>query len=324
MHSTYYIYGLVDPDVNVSANAALSERLAAVFYVGKGTGNRMDQHGFEAQKLIEDDLVDELDVERQRKLRRCVEILQSGGKVQTIKLMGGFEREEDAYRAESFAIEAVNAVRAETGRERLTNAVAGHGISTESLETYFDRLHVEDVVTSLDAEYESILVKGTSEDMESGNYVAAPVSEFEGNANIPQDVRDAIAFMQQVDGAPILRRRWDRHQPWSDEEARERGRRYWPIDRARVFSWVRGESNPPKYLMLAIPEAQGRTVVRYVWEIDPSQKWEIYAGGRWGIPLGDAVEDHPYINKSLRVESESGKTVQALLNYSSGIRIARF
>lgn len=42
---SYYVYGIVDPEeVDLTQAPSKEEQLAAVIYVGKGTGNRMDQH----------------------------------------------------------------------------------------------------------------------------------------------------------------------------------------------------------------------------------------------------------------------------------------
>jgi hypothetical protein len=61
---------------------------------------------------------------------------------------------------------------------------------------------------------------------------------------------------------------WDPLDPWTDLEARDRARRYWPIAAHRVASWIRDPATMQASLLLGIEESGGRTVVRYAWSID--------------------------------------------------------
>lgn len=319
---SYYVYGIVDPtEVDLAQAPSKEEQLGAVIYVGKGTGQRMDQHLKDAQYLLEYS-PDSLSVAG-RKLNRLAELLQVGAQPKAIKLMAGFEDEADAYRAEAFAIEAVNAIRMSKGRSLLTNAVKGHGIAMEDFESYMNRIDVEEIVLPLNAEEESILVKITCEDMTDwkNHEVSEPTFDC---SRVSSRALNRVVFME--DGEQLENRRgWDRHNPWTVEDALKRAYRYWPIKPETVSGWIERPDTMPRFLLAGVEEAEG-TVVRYVWEIDPEGMWEAYqadSGVRWGIPLGKNVKDHPYLNKVLRDGARPGNP-QVLLNYSAGIRIARF
>lgn len=60
---------------------------------------------------------------------------------------------------------------------------------------------------------------------------------------------------------------WNPDDLWDDDEARERGRRYWPIGRDTVRGWLEAPASAPRHLLLAVPSGAG-TAVRYAWEID--------------------------------------------------------
>lgn len=318
---SYYVYGIVDPEeVDLTQAPSKEEQLAAVIYVGKGTGNRMDQHLKDAEWLLEND-PESLSVAG-RKLQRLAELLKAENPPKAIKLMAGFEDEGDAYRAEAFAIEAVNAIRQAMRRPLLTNAVKGHGIAVEDLGSYMDRINVENIVLPMGSDELSILVKITNEDMSDWEKSESVDPSFD-HSRVSSVALGRIVDMKDIEQLED-RRGWDRHNPWSEEEAKKRAYRYWPIKPETVGSWIEDPANAPRYLMAGVDEAEG-TVVRYVWEIDSEGKWEAYnseGGVRWGIPLGSLVEDHPYLNKVLLDGPREG--IQVLKNHSSGIRVARF
>jgi hypothetical protein len=88
-----------------------------------------------------------------------------------------------------------------------------------------------------------------------------------------------------------------------------------------VANWLRDPDTMPQRLLLGIPEPGGRTVVRYVWDIDPAASWEFYPQSRrWGIPLGPRVRDHPRLGAAL-YETRDGRRVQVLLNHVHGLRV---
>lgn len=321
---SYYVYGIVDPtEVDLTQAPTKEEQLGAVIYVGKGTGNRMDQHLRDAQYLLEHS-PDSLSVAG-RKLNRLAELLQAGTPPKTIKLMAGFENEVDAYRAEAFAIEAVNAVRMSKGRSLLTNAVKGHGVAMEDLGNYMDRLNVEQIITTFDSAEESILVVLRQVDLVGAESVEDEIPDSY-HTKFSEEALKKIVYMSRGDGKE-RRRGWDRHNSWSDDEARERARKYWEIGYSRVNSWLENPETMPKYLMAGVQEA-GKTIIRYIWEIDREGVWEAHDGNMgkidWGIPLGKTVEDHPYMNTILYKTKSDGSITQVLQGNSSGIKIAKF
>lgn len=319
----YYIYGLVDPaDLPLGKSGTLEEILGSIFYVGKGIGTRKDQHLKDAVYMLKNE--PESVAAAGEKIQKIISLLESEQEVRSVKLMSGFKDEKDAYRAESFAIEAVNALRKSLGKQGLTNAVKGHGVAVEDFGNFSNRLNTEEKVLEMNEPRTSIMVKGSAEDMKSGIYEVSKLEDTKLLSRFSSDVLDRISVLKAT-GEGVTRRGWDIHNPWTDEEARERGRQYWPIRPEIVNSWLENPDLMPEFLFLGIPES-GKTVVRYVWEIDPHGIWEMHPYGgdiRWGIPLGKRVEKHKYLNKILKDGTRS-KVAQVLWNYTSGIRIDNF
>jgi hypothetical protein len=130
-----------------------------------------------------------------------------------------------------------------------------------------------------------------------------------------------VRFVDGDDGSGGLRRGWDPFDPWTDAEARERAYRYWPIAEGRVAAWLADSEHAPIALLLGVPTPGGETVVRYAWEIEPSGTWEYYLEtGRWGVPLGRRLLEHPRLGRAL-YEERSGKKRQVLHGYAGGIRV---
>lgn len=325
---SYYIYGLVDPreeaeSPETSGLSAVTKRLASIFYVGKGAGQRSSAHLAEAREALQQEQEFASDAAYSAKIQQIIDLISAGQVPEEIKLAAGFAEEKDAYRAEAMAIETVSAVRETAGRPPLTNAVKGHGIAVENLHTgYFRRMHVDEVVLGEELPCEPfILVKGTAEDMaDEWEYEAVTCGREEVLAEFPDDVWGQISVMKEVAQLP-LRRGWDPHQPWEEPEARARACRYWPISKERIVRWIRDHGAAPRHLLLAIAGSEG-TAVHYAWEIDPAGRWDRYDGGQWGVPLKQQTQQHPLLNKVLKeYRPTSGSPVQVLQNYSAGIRI---
>lgn len=96
----YYVYGLIDPRNN------------KLFYIGKGTGNRVFQHVAESDKNPESE---------KEKLQIIKSIKMSQNEVKYILINWGLT-EAEAYAAEASLINLMNYISIET----LTNIVAGH------------------------------------------------------------------------------------------------------------------------------------------------------------------------------------------------------
>ena len=102
----YYVYGLIDP------------RNKQIFYIGKGTKNRVFEHEKESKGSSESEKL---------KLKTISEIKDAGLEVHKIIINSNLT-EEEAFAAEASLINAFNYV----SDARLTNIVAGHH-STEAL-----------------------------------------------------------------------------------------------------------------------------------------------------------------------------------------------
>lgn len=111
----YYVYGLIDPRNN------------KLFYIGKGTGNRVFQHMNESNKNPESE---------RKKLKIIKDIENSGNQVKHILINYGL-KEEEAFAAEASLINLINYI----SDIRLSNIVLGHHtqgcMSVEEIERTF-------------------------------------------------------------------------------------------------------------------------------------------------------------------------------------------
>lgn len=140
----------------------------------------------------------------------------------------------------------------------------------------------------------------------------------------PEHLASRVRAVRTSEALPGLERRgWDPGDPWSDTEARERARHYWPIARQRVLGWIEAPSTMPSELLMGIRSGAGKTVVRYVWTIDPEGVWDVGDGEGWvGVPLGRSLRNHPALGKALMQES-GGKRYGALRGFAAGWRVVR-
>lgn len=121
----YYVYGLIDP------------RTDQIFYIGKGTGNRVFEHEKESMNRPDSDKL---------KLKTISEIKSLGLDVKKIIINSNLT-ESEAFAAEAALINAFNYVN----DVELTNIVAGHhsseALSVEDFEKMYgaDELHREDI-----------------------------------------------------------------------------------------------------------------------------------------------------------------------------------
>jgi hypothetical protein len=254
-------------------------------------------------------------------------ILDRGQQVPAIRLSAGYLEEADAYRAEALAIDTINAALAAAGRPPLTNATPGHHAGFVWLGEHFVFTETTeqdvDPATARGEGQQSmeIFVKGTSDTLtRPAQRRAASDVLPDGLTGLGQRIV-AIDSLGNDHPEAIESRGWDPFDPWTDLEARERARRYWPIAGHRVRSWLLEPETMPVCLLLGIPEAGGRTVVRYAWRIDPHGPWEFYTdSSRWGVPLGKRIRDHPRLGSAL-YETKNRRRQQVLAGYASGIRV---
>lgn len=318
----YYIYGLVDPQYLSETGG---HRLLSIFYVGKGKKSRWMDH--ERDMLVA--LREEIRLERRGgKDERIRMILDKGHKVPAVRLSAGYVNENDAYYAESLAIDTIGAALAAAGRPPLCNATPGHHAGFVWLREHFVFTEVveQNLEDSASTDWSGtptteILVKGTSADLVRPGQRLAPHDTLPDDVAVLRDRVLAIALLDDDHPDAATQRGWDPLDPWTDLEARERARRYWPIAARKVASWVQEPSTMPARLLLGIPEPGGRTVVRYAWDIDASGTWEYYPQiRRWGVPLDARVHEHPRLGATL-YETRQGRRVQVLLGYAAGIRV---
>lgn len=125
----YYVYALIDP------------RVDQVFYVGKGTGNRVFFHEIQSGKSP---------ASEKAKLQRIQEIETSGYEVKRLILNWGMT-ESEAFQSEATLMNLMNFL----SPDRLTNAVAGHhvheALTTEDFERKYGAEHLrqEDIRNSI-------------------------------------------------------------------------------------------------------------------------------------------------------------------------------
>lgn len=129
----YYVYGLIDPRTN------------QVFYIGKGTGNRVFEHEKECLSNPNSEKL---------KLKTISEIHSAGMSVKKIIINSNLT-ESEAFAAEAALINAFNFVN-DTG---LTNIVSGHH-STEALQVEdFEKLHGAVELKEEDIKHNILVIK---------------------------------------------------------------------------------------------------------------------------------------------------------------------
>ena len=105
--------------------------------------------------------------------------------------------------------------------------------------------------------------------------------------------------MVRTRDAKAVRRGWNPQDPWIDDEAWTRARRYWSGAPASVELWQQLIDRRGGYLALLVPDPRDRrSVIRYVWKLDPHAPWEDYDDmKKFGFPSGELVPDHPWLGK---------------------------
>jgi len=131
--SDYYVYGLIDPRTN------------QIFYIGKGTGNRVFEHEKESLNSPNSDKL---------KLKTISEINSLGLNVRKIIINNNLT-EGEAFAAEAALINAFNYV-SDVG---LTNIVAGHH-SAEALSVEdFEKIYGAEELREEDIKHKILVIK---------------------------------------------------------------------------------------------------------------------------------------------------------------------
>lgn len=129
----YYVYGLIDPRTN------------QIFYIGKGTGNRVFEHEKESLNSSNSDKL---------KLKTISEINALGLDVKKIIINSNLT-ETEAFAAEAALINAFNYVSG----ARLTNIVAGHH-SAEALSVEdFEKIYGAEELREEDVKHKILVIK---------------------------------------------------------------------------------------------------------------------------------------------------------------------
>ena len=129
----YYVYGLIDPRTN------------QIFYIGKGTGNRVFEHEKESLNSPNSDKL---------KLKTISEINALGLDVKKIIINSNLT-ETEAFAAETALINAFNYVSG----ARLTNIVAGHH-SAEALSVEdFEKIYGAEELREEDVKHKILVIK---------------------------------------------------------------------------------------------------------------------------------------------------------------------
>ena len=129
----YYVYGLIDP------------RNKQIFYIGKGTGDRVFEHEQESQESLDSDKL---------KLKTISEIKDAGLQVEKIIINCNLT-EPEAFAAEAALINAFNYV-SDIG---LTNIVAGHHSSEALNVDEFERVNGAVELQESDIKHKIMVIK---------------------------------------------------------------------------------------------------------------------------------------------------------------------
>ncbi len=310
----FYVYGLIDPAIRRQTK----DDLLSVFYVGKGKNERWRDHEQDERR----DLRRELHLlTRGSKAERIRKILDRGEDLPGIRLSGGYKDSKDAEFAEALTIALLNTILKQAGLDELTNGTRGNHAGFLPLARHFKFVNTKELIIPPDVAEPVLLVKGGTRELAAGGHRVL-------GEGLPEELdpwRNQIKVLGYGDPRDEFPRPgWNPDDPWDDDEARERGRRYWPIGHDTVRGWLENPGSAPRYLLLAIPSRLG-TAVRYAWKIDADGEWEYHVTGDgqwygWGVPLGRRHHDHRLLGKVL-VEQRNGKDVQVLQNYAGGWRV---
>ena len=129
----YYVYALIDPRTN------------EVFYIGKGTGNRVFSHESESGKSPNSE---------KAKIKKIKDIEKDGFQVKRIMVNWGLS-ESEAFIAESTLINLFNVVSANP----LTNVVAGHHVHESLTVENFELMYGAESLKAEDIKHNILVIK---------------------------------------------------------------------------------------------------------------------------------------------------------------------
>lgn len=129
----FYVYGLIDP------------RTDKIFYIGKGTGNRVFEH--EKESLNNSD-------SEKLKLKTISEIVAEGKTVKRIIINSNLS-EKEAYAAEASLINIFNYIC----DVNLTNVISGHHSSEVLTVEEFERIYGAEALNKEDIHHKVLVIK---------------------------------------------------------------------------------------------------------------------------------------------------------------------
>lgn len=300
----YYVYALSTVPVGETFDPN------SIFYVGKGTGKRWENHFKEAQRQFSQDENGE-PPELSAKFRALREILQACESHHDFEnyvyIVKGGLPEKSALQLEALTIELLLSMGVE-----LSNLVRGHHSAdllkpAAEVRRYYgaepmfvDWIRADSITDFLAGGPRGedtlfLAMKGSTEDMAYLEDV-----DWEDAVTGEADNIDGVHRVLARPDPEKIRRGWNPEDPWTDEEARERARHYWTIsaEKLRTLQQIALDERLELVLLIRDPRA-GQTAIRYHWQVEGEGEWleyGTYEGETWrreqvGIPLGAAFEE---------------------------------
>lgn len=314
----YYVYMLSRTPVSEGFS------LENVYYVGKGRGSRWASHFKNAELEVRGEGEGDAEIRRAAKDLEISALFAEHGddvEIEDFVYLVDWELTEDqAFRVEALMIKMLRDMPGVS----LTNLVSGHHehrvlLPAGEVRRYWGS---DDMPVERLSDLEDFLPGGERGDEEVYVVVkgSAQVMGYSEDLITDEEGRFAGSVRTEIQGLDDwVRPGWDPRTPWTDDEARERGRHYWPmsVERAEVLREIALDDR--LYLALMVEDAVSkRTVVRYLWDVEESDgnTWLDY-GQRIGLPLGDAYEEHPLLGQCPVTEDGN----QVLFAHSGGIAV---
>ena len=337
--NNYYVYALTKAPTG-------KDRVdpSQIFYVGKGKGLRWAQHFREAEKAIQSTEKDPtLTLTRKFEAIRDLNLDLSNASTgrhdafedHAYIVATGLSQDE-AYRLEALTISLLT----QTGIE-LTNMVSGHHASAMfkpagEVRRYYSATRVDVTRVAADDIFKyvpggengdrhlRIVVKGSKDDMSEYRDLFLDelkegdplIEEFFGDRDQNPRFDNGRVTASIGERMESVRRGWNPAVPWTDDEARERARHYWPIDPYKVEALQEIAADDRLILSLLVKDPRaGQSALRYSWKVDPDGDWLDY-GDRVGIPLGQTLDQDtdPYLGTTPHRDSDGKQLLAGLQN----------
>ena len=295
----YYVYALTtEPEGPF--------QLDEVFYIGKGIGYRYKDHLKDAIKQRK------LNPGKLNKKQKEILKLRRSDFEKHVFILNLELIKDDAFAVESAWIKLIRGIDG----TKLANIVGGHH-ETRVLRRFPDvrpfvtgefpkmvkRVGIDELSSfsksKLNRKVVRILVKGSNTDMEQCQTI-----RLGKVSHVPYR-----AYHAEVDKSNMIRRRWSIYNPWSDEEARQRAARYWPIgkDWDSAIELMQELAKDGRLELGLLIKDGNATVLRYLWKVKDGL-WEQYdwERRRFGFPLGEPIKDDPWLGCKI-LDKKTGK-----------------